>query len=61
MKTLILSSMAAATILSFSACTTVETTPAPAPSVRTSTTTTERSSVVHPTLGTTETRTTRTY
>jgi ABC-type Fe3+-hydroxamate transport system substrate-binding protein len=58
MKTLILSFLATAAVLSVSACTTVVETPEAAPT--TTTTTTEKATVHHP-LGTTETKTTRTY
>lgn len=62
MKKLILSCLTTAAVVSISACTTVETRPvAPAPVLKTTTTTTERSTVRHPVTGTTETQTTRTY
>jgi hypothetical protein len=62
LKTLILSSLAASLGMSISSCTTVvETPPAPEPNPQVTTTTTERSTLHRPSLGTTETRTTRTY
>ena len=57
MKTLIISCLAAASFLSFSACTTVEDRH---PAVST-TTTTEESTVRHPVSATTETHTVRSY
>ena len=59
MKTLILSCLATAAVLSISACTTVVEKPVPA--VDTTTTTTQKSTVIQPLGNTTETRTTRTY
>lgn len=59
MKTLILTCLATAAFLSFSACTTVEDRHAPA--VHSTTTTTEETTVHHPVEATTETRTTRSY
>jgi len=59
MQTLILSCLAIAAFLSFSACTTVEDRPEPV--VHSTTTTTEESTIRHPVVGTTETRTTRSY
>lgn len=58
MKTLNLFFLAAAAILTLSACTTVVEKPVPNPTV--TTTTTERADVHHP-LSTTETKTTRNY
>jgi len=59
MKTLILSFLATAALLSIQACTTVVEKPVPA--APTTTTTTTEKGVVHHPLGTTETKTTRTY
>lgn len=63
MKTLISLSLATVAVLSTFACTTVETRPGPPvlSPVKTTTTTTERSTVQHPGVGTTETKTTRSY
>ena len=58
MKTIVLTCLAIAAVLSFSACTTVEDQHTP---VHTSTTTTEETTVHHPVQATTETHTTRTY
>jgi hypothetical protein len=60
MKTLITSMLTATALLSFSSCTTVENKPTPTTPYST-TTTTERSTVQRPSVGTTETKTTRTY
>ena len=61
-KTLILSFLMAAAAMAISSCTTVvEPTTPPAPSPKITTTTTERSTLHHPSTGTTETKTTRTY
>ena len=59
MKTLILSCLATAAFLSFSACTTVEERHEPA--MHSTTTTTEESTVHHPVGATRETQTIRTY
>lgn len=59
MKTLILASLAASAFLSFSACETVE--ERHAPSVHSTTTTTEESTIHRPVEATTETRTIRSY
>jgi uncharacterized lipoprotein YbaY len=59
MKSTILFGISAAAVLTFSACTMVETQPAPV--MRSTTTTTESNTLQNPILGTTETRTTRTY
>jgi hypothetical protein len=56
LKTLTLSFLGAAAVLTVSSCTTVLENPVPT----TTTTTTERAEVHHP-FGTTETKTTRTY
>ncbi len=62
MKTLIMPSLAAAAVMSISSCTTVVETPkTPEPPSKITTTTTERSTLNHPSIGTTETKTTRTY
>ena len=58
MKTLILTGLAIAAVLSFSACTTVEDQHTP---LHTSTTTTEETTTHHPVQATTETRTLRSY
>ncbi len=59
-KALILSCLTAAAAMAISSCTTVvEPTPAATPKV--TTTTTERNTLHHPSVGTTETKTTRTY
>ncbi len=58
MKTFILFGIAIAAVFSFSACTTVEDRHEPS---HTSTTTTEETTLRHPILGTTETRTTHSY
>ena len=57
MKTLLLTTLITAAFLSFSACTTVE--DRHAPSVHSTTTSTEESTTRHPVQATTETRTTR--
>ena len=59
MKTLIVTCLATAAILSFPACTTVEEKHEPA--VHSSTTTTEETTVHHPVSATTETRSVRSY
>ena len=59
MKTLILSCLATAAFLALSACTTVE--ERHEPTVQSTTTTTEESTVHRPVGATTETRTTRSY
>ena len=61
MKTLILSCLATAAFLSFSACTTVEDRHAHTPVVQSTTTTTEETTVHRPVSATTETRTIRSY
>lgn len=62
LKTLFLPSLAASFAMLICSCTTVvETPPALELNPRVTTTTTERSSLNHPSLGTTETKTTRTY
>jgi hypothetical protein len=61
-KALILSCLAVAAAMAFSSCTTVvEPTKTVEPSPRITTTTTERSTLHHPSVGTTETKTTRSY
>ncbi len=61
-KTLILSFLMAAAAIAISSCTTVvEPITPPAPNPKVTTTTTERSTLNHPSVGTTETKTTRTY
>jgi hypothetical protein len=60
LKILILSSLAASSATLITSCTTVVETPAK-PNPQVTTTTTERSSLHHPGIGTTETKTTRTY
>ena len=59
MKTLIIACLATAAFLSFSACETVE--EHPAPTVHSTTTTVEESTVHRPASATTETRTIRAY
>ncbi|MBC8126166.1 MAG: hypothetical protein H8M99_03315 [Gloeobacteraceae cyanobacterium ES-bin-144] len=62
MKTLILSFLTVSAVMLISSCTTVVEAPkTPEPSPNITTTTTERSTLNHPSIGTTETRTTRTY
>jgi len=62
MKTQIISFIGAVAVMSISSCTTVVETPVtPLPQPNVTTTTTERSSLNHPTVGTMETKTTRTY
>ena len=58
MKTIVLTCLATAAVLSFSACTTVEDQHTP---LHTSTTTTEETTTRQPVQATTETHTTRSY